>query len=146
MPDIRASLLLLVATPDRAFLTLLIGTLLVYRELIRPGRVLPGVLGGVMILTALHAMSGYRITAQGAILLASGLALVVVQGFHRWFWIPGLLGTLLLLLGSHLVFIPAHRISWRAAVTVVPFSGITVFLLRTAVRARRNKVSDQAFS
>jgi membrane-bound serine protease (ClpP class) len=139
--EIRNSLLALVATPDRAVLTLMLGMLLVYRELARPGRVLPGVAGAVAVITAIWGILNFRILPFGLMLAVIGCVLILVQGFRGWYGIPGSVGAGLLTAGTHLAIVAPWRVSLPVALCMLPFSGITIFLLRTAVRARRNKVS-----
>jgi membrane-bound serine protease (ClpP class) len=139
--EIRNSLLALVATPDRAVLSLLMGLLLVYRELARPGRVIPGVAGAIAVITAFWGLSAYRIVPAGLVLAICGVVLLVIQGFRGWHGIPGALGAGLLTAGTRLAVAAPSQVSIPVALCMLPFSGITIFLLRTAVRARRTKVS-----
>jgi membrane-bound serine protease (ClpP class) len=140
MPEIRAALLQLVATPDRALLTLVIGSLLIYRELNRPGWIVPGIFGGVAVLTALYSFLDYRLTVLGIVLLSLGLFAVLLQIAGDWFWIPGIAGAILLTLGARFTVAWPWQISWAASLTMIPFAAITIFLLRTAIRGRRNKL------
>lgn len=52
--DLRSSLLSAVASPDRAWLTLLAGSMLIARECTAPGRVVPGLVGGILLITAAY--------------------------------------------------------------------------------------------
>ena len=126
--------------PNRAFLMLLGGFVLIYRECLAPGRILPGMVGGVFVLTAGFALFQYPWRAEGLGLLLLGALLLVVQAFRNWYWLPGLAGTACILYGAiRLLIIPSIRPAYAAA--AVPFSALTIFLARTAVRARRNKLS-----
>jgi len=85
----------MVSDPNIAILLIALGTLAIYAELCRPGRVVPGVIGGVA--------------------LAVGLASIVSAP-------------------------PEARISWPLfGVIMLPLGFLTMFLLKIAVRARRNK-------
>jgi len=86
----------MVTDPNIAIVLIALGTLAIYVELCRPGRVVPAVLGGVALLV--------------------GLASLVNAP-------------------------PGARMSWPlVTVLLVPIGAITVFLLKVAIRARRNKI------
>ncbi len=85
----------MVPDPNLAILLIACGTLAIYAELCRPGRVVPGVLGGIAFVVGLASL-------------------------HRGERPP----------------------DWPFALMVlVPLAALTVFLLKIAVRARRNKRS-----
>jgi membrane protein implicated in regulation of membrane protease activity len=85
----------MIADPNAAILMMALGILGIYLELCRPGKVIPGVLGGIAVLVGLASL--FR--AQSPI------------------WWP------------------------LALFTFVPLAALTAFLLRIALRARRNKRS-----
>lgn len=85
----------MVSDPNLALILITLGTLAIYAELCRPGRVVPGVVGGVAFMV--------------------GLASLVNAP-------------------------PNTRISWLlVASLLIPITAISVFLLRVAISARRNK-------
>ena len=137
----RNSLMRMLDDPNRAWLVLLVGLVLIYRECLAPGRVLPGVLGGVTVCASIYALFQHPWNREALFLILAGIALVVVQAFRRNFWIPGILGTFAILAGVHRLTNPP--IGLLAAGLSIPLSGITIFLLKTALLARRNKVSLQ---
>ena len=82
--------------PNSAILLIAFGTLAIYAELCRPGRVVPGVLGGVAFLV--------------------GVASLVNAP-------------------------PEARLSWPLVASVlIPLAALRAFLLKVAIRARRNKL------
>jgi membrane-bound serine protease (ClpP class) len=137
----RSTVLAALADPNRAWITLVVGLLLIYRECLAPGRVLPGVFGGVAVTVALYSLLQHPWRGEAVAMIAGGLVLIFVQAVRRWFWLPSILAAILLTLGAHRLTEPP--IAFLLAAAAVPLSGITVFLLRTAVRARRNKASIQ---
>jgi membrane-bound ClpP family serine protease len=85
----------MVSDPNTAILLIALGVLAIYVELCRPGRVVPGVFGGVILLV----------------------------GFASLVNAP-----------------PNARISWPlVAILLVPLGAVSAFLLKVAIRARRNK-------
>ena len=134
----RDSILAALHDPTRAWFVIMIGVVLIYRELPAPGRVLPGVLGGVA--AALACTRCFESMAASKRLRCS--------------WEPPRcwscrLSTILLasaLVAQRAIDLAVHslttpRIGLFPALAAIPLSGITGFLLRTAVLARRNKVS-----
>lgn len=138
----RFSLLPGLSDPNRAFLVLLIGLVLVYRECITPGRVFPGIAGGVFAISASYALFQHPWSVMGAILLLLGIGLITAQAFGTWYWLPGIAGTICLVIGAiKIVVVPPIRPAYAAL--SIPFGAVTIALARTAVRARRNKRSVQ---
>jgi Membrane-bound serine protease (ClpP class) len=110
-----------------AFLLSAGGVLGIYLELIRPGRVIPGVLGGVL------AMAGLSALPQGWSFLA---AVPIFWGEAKlgWYGISGAAVTAALAIRQGVAWAPAIGLS-------IPFGYITVFLLKIALRARANKAT-----
>lgn len=137
----RNFLMRMLEDPNRAWLVFLVGVVLVYRECLAPGRVLPGVLGAVVICASIYALFQHPWSRWAVFVILAGITLVVVQVFGRYFWIPGILGAFAMTGGVHGLTNPP--IGLLAASLSIPLSAITIFLLKTAVRAHRNKVSLQ---
>jgi membrane-bound serine protease (ClpP class) len=135
----RDSILAALHDPTRAWFVILLGLVLIYRELAAPGRVLPGVFGGVAACVGVYALFRHPCHPAALAMILAGIGLLMIQGFRKWFWIPLVSGAVLITVGVHTLTEP--HIGLFPAFAAVPLSGITVFLLRTAVLARRNKVS-----
>jgi membrane-bound ClpP family serine protease len=139
--NFRNYLLSLIDSPDRAWLGLLLGLVLIGRELAGPGRVLPGVLGAVVALTSVWAMSSYHFTPAGVLLVGLAVALIVVQGFRRLWFVPGVAGAALMAAGARTLLSAPWSISWPAALCGSAVAALAACLWFVAVRARRNKLS-----
>ena len=139
--NLRNTLLSLLSSPDRAWLGLMVGLVLIGRELTGPGRIVPGVLGAVVALTSIWMMSSYRFAPAGVVLVVVAIALIVIQGFRRSWFVPGLTGTVLIAAGARMLLAPPWRISWPAALCGSAVAGIAACLWYVAVRARRRKLS-----
>lgn len=139
--DLRTTLLSLAATPDRAWLVLLTGILLVTREFAAPGRILPGVLGAIAIFTAGNALREYQLSPAGLTAVAAAFALTTLQAFRRWMWLPGAAAAGFLAAGARGLTSPPWQISWPVAITGVPVILILTVLGRWAVRGYRNKTT-----
>jgi len=142
-PSVRNQVLGWIVNPNLALLLLLGGALLIYLEFNTPGTVVPGALGTVMVLLAVFALNLLPIRFTALLLLAAALALLLLEakfGGHGVLASAGILcltfGTLTLVAAP----IPEMNVSpWVAFGISASFGGITVFLVRIAIRARRRK-------
>ena len=142
-PTLRENLLDWLVNPNIALLLLVGGALLIYLEFNTPGTIVPGALGTLMVLLAIFALNLLPIRYTAVMLLLCAVALLVLEakfGGHGALAIAGIvcltLGTLTLVAAP----IPELAVKpWIAISVSVAFGGITAFLVRLAVRARRNK-------
>lgn len=139
--NIRSSLLALLGSPDRAWLGLMVGLILIGRELTGPGRIIPGILGAVVALTSVWSLSGYGFSAVGILLLAAAVALIVLQGLRRLWFVPGIAGAALVAVAARMLLRSPWSISWLAAAAGSVVALFAAWLWYIAVRARRNKLS-----
>lgn len=142
-PTLRESLLGWLVNPNIALLLLIGGALLIYLEFNTPGTIVPGALGTLMVLLAIFALDLLPIRYTAVMLLIAAAVLLVLEakfGGHGALAIAGIvcltLGTLTLIAAP----IPELAVNpWVAIGISAAFGGITVFLLRIAMRARRMK-------
>ena len=129
--------------PNIALLLLVGGALLIYLEFNTPGTIVPGALGTLMVLLGIFGLDLLPIRYTAVMLLLAALVLLVLEakfGGHGALAIAGIvcltLGTLTLVAAP----VPELAVSpWVAIGVSAGFGGITVFLVRLAVRARRAK-------
>ena len=141
--SLRDSLLGWLVNPNIALLLLVGGALLIYLEFNTPGTIVPGALGTLMVLLAIFALDLLPIRYTSVLLLVAAFGLLVLEakfGGHGALAIAGIVcltfGTLTLVVAP----IPEMAINpWVAFAVSAGFGGITVFLVRLAVRARRMK-------
>ena len=133
-----------IADPNLALVMLVLGALGIYVEFSSPGLIAPGVIGGILVLLGLSAISVLPVSWTGAALLILALALFVLEAKFTSHGILGIGGAVAMVLGAVMLIdspSPELRIRWSTAIAVtLPFSFITVVLLSLALRARRNKV------
>jgi membrane-bound serine protease (ClpP class) len=141
---LREKIVAAIADPNIALILLVIGALGVYVEFSSPGLIAPGVIGAIMILLGLSALSVLPINWLGAALLLLALALFVLEAKFASHGILGAGGAAAMVLGAVMLVdspFPEMRIHWKTAVALtLPFSIITVMLVSLALKARRNKV------
>ena len=124
-----------IAGPNIAFLLVIFGALCVYVEFVFPGRVLPGVAGGVLALLGISRLVLLPINPIGAALLLASAFLFAARF--------GVAGIIAMILGVRFLVDapPDHRIYWSTAIAAsIPFGWITVLLLNIASKARANKL------
>lgn len=140
----REQIVYSIADPNIALVLLIIGALGIYVEFSSPGLIAPGVVGAIMVLLGLSALSVLPINWLGAAMLLLALLLFVLEAKFTSHGILGAGGAVAMVLGAVMLIdspLPEMRIRWTTAVAVaLPFSAITVLLLSLAVRARQNKV------
>jgi membrane-bound serine protease (ClpP class) len=142
-PTLRENLLGWLVDPNIALLLLVGGALLIYLEFNAPGTIVPGSLGTLMVLLAIFGLNLLPIRYTAVLLLVAAVVLLMLEakfGGHGALAIAGIVcltfGTLTLVAAP----VPEMGVSpWVAIAVSAGFGGITVFLVRLAVRARRRK-------
>jgi membrane-bound serine protease (ClpP class) len=141
---LREKIISAIADPNLALLLLVLGALGIYVEFSSPGLIAPGVIGAIMVLLGLSALSVLPINWLGATLLLLAFVLFALEVKVASHGILGVGGAVSMALGAVMLIAspsPEMRIRWSTAIAVaLPFSAITIFLLTIAARARRNKV------
>jgi membrane-bound serine protease (ClpP class) len=143
-PTLREKLLDRLMDPNLAVLILVLGALLIYLEFNSPGTIVPGALGTLLLLTALFALNMLPVRYTAVMLLIAAFALLVLEAKFPSHGVLASTGILALVFGTLTLVegpIPEMRVHISTAVACgVAFGLITVFLVRIAIRARRNKV------
>jgi membrane-bound serine protease (ClpP class) len=143
-PTLREELLGWLVNPNIALLLLVGGALLIYLEFNAPGTIVPGALGTLMVLLGIFGLNLLPIRYTAVVLLVAAVVLLVLEAKFGGHGALAIAGTACLLFGTlTLVAAPVPELSispWVAAGVTAAFAGITVFLLRLAVRARKRKV------
>ena len=140
----REKLISAIADPNIALILLVVGALGMYVEFQSPGLVAPGVVGAILVLLGLAAISVLPINWLGAALILLSFTLFVLEVKFATHGVLGIGGAISMVLGAVMLInspVPEMRIHWSTAIGLaLPFSAITIFLLSLAVKARRNKV------
>ncbi len=142
-PSLRDELLGWLVDPNIALLFLVGGALLIYLEFNSPGTIVPGALGTLMVLLAIFALNLLPIRYTAVLLLMAALVLLLLEAKFGGHGVLAIAGILCLTFGTlTLVAAPVPEMGvtpWVAFAVSAGFGGITVFLVRLAVRARRRK-------
>ena len=141
---LRQKIVSAIADPNIALVLLVIGALSIYLEFNSPGLIAPGVVGAILMLLGLSAISVLPINWLGAALLLLAFTLFVLEAKFAAHGILAVGGAVSMVLGAVMLVdspIPEMRVHWGTAIALaLPFSAITVMLLSLALRARRGKV------
>jgi membrane-bound serine protease (ClpP class) len=141
---IREDILDRLMDPNLAVLILVVGGLLIYLEFNTPGTIIPGALGTLLVVLALFALNLLPVRYTSLMLLIAAFILMVLEAkftSHGVLATAGVICLVFALLTLVAGPIPEMRVSIATAVgTGIAFGVITTFLVRIAIRARRNKV------
>ena len=142
-PTVRERVLDALENPNLALLLLAAGVLLIYVEFHVPGTIVPGAMGTVMVLLALFALNLLPVRHTALALLVAGVVLLALEIKFASHGALALAGTVALAAGlMTLVDAPVEQLRVRPGVAIgvsVALGGLTVFLLRLAMRAKRRK-------
>jgi membrane-bound serine protease (ClpP class) len=143
--SLRQRIISAIADPNIAFILLIIGALAIYVEFSSPGLIVPGVVGAILVLLGLSAISVLPINWLGAALIGLAFVLFALEAKFASHGILAAGAAVAMTLGAVMLInspFPEARIHWPTAIAVtLPFSAITAFLVSLAVKARRNKVA-----
>lgn len=143
-PTLREELLGWLVNPNIALLLLVGGALLIYLEFNTPGTIVPGALGTLMVLLGIFGLGLLPIRYTAVALLIAALVFIALEakiGGHGALAIAGIVCLLFGMLTLVAAPVPEMAIHpWVAIAVSLAFGGITVFLVRLAVRARRRKM------
>jgi membrane-bound serine protease (ClpP class) len=140
---IRQRIVSAIADPNIALILLVIGGLAIYVEFSTPGMIAPGVVGAILVLLGLSALSVLPLNWLGAALLILAFVLFALEAKLGAHGVLAVGGTVSMVLGAVMLVdspLPEMRIHWSTALAVaLPFALITAVLLSLVVKARRNK-------
>jgi membrane-bound serine protease (ClpP class) len=147
-PSLRQRIISAIADPNIALVLLVIGALCIYVEFSTPGLIAPGVVGAILVLLGLSAISVLPVNWLGASLLVTSLVLFALEAKFTAHGALAVGGAVAMTLGAVMLIdspLPELRIRWSTAISLaIPFSAITAVLLTIALRARRAKVETGA--
>jgi membrane-bound serine protease (ClpP class) len=133
------------ADPNIAYIFLTLGFLGLYFELMNPGAVLPGVLGGIFLILAFFGLSVLPVNYAGLALILLAIVLFIAEIKITSYGMLTVAGVVSLILGSLMLFKtaePALRVSISLIATLAATALLVVgFLLTLALRARLRPVT-----
>lgn len=149
-PSWHIQVLQVIADPNVAFILLLIGIYGILFELLNPGAIFPGVIGGISLVLALTALTVLPTNLGGVALLLLGMALLAGEAFTPGFGIMGIGGIVAFILGGLFLFDPDQvDIDFSVSTPLIigaaiASAGILAGVLGVAVRSRQREVRTGA--
>ncbi|MCX2727466.1 nodulation protein NfeD [Thermomicrobium sp. 4228-Ro] len=129
----------ILSDPNIAYILLSLGMLGIFFELANPGSILPGVLGGILLLLGLYALGTLDVNWTGVLLMAFAFLLFLIDLYVPTHGVLTLGGIVSFALGSLLLLQspanPAFQLS-RAVVIAVTGTVAAVFLVLVYLVAR----------
>jgi membrane-bound serine protease (ClpP class) len=142
--SLKQRILAALMDPNMAFIILVIGVLALYVEFNHPGAVLPGVVGMICILLAIFALNILPTRYAALALILAAFVLFALEAKFQSHGVLGVGGVVAMIIGGLLLVdgpIPEMRVHLLTALAVsLPFGGITVFLMRLALKAYQQKI------
>ncbi len=133
-----------IADPNIAYMLLTLGGLGIYFELMNPGSILPGVVGGICLILAFFALSILPVNAAGLALLFLALIFFIAEIKVVSHGVLGIGGVISLVIGSLMLFKTPDsvlRVSFGIIGSLTLFAAALVgLLLFMAVRVQREPV------
>jgi len=143
-PTLREEILGRMMDPNLAVLILVLGGLLIYLEFNSPGTIIPGALGTLLLLVALFSLNLLPVRYTAVVLLIAAFILLLLEAKFPSHGVLAGSGVIALVFGTLTLVdgpIPEMRVRLSTAIACgVAFGLITLFLVRIAILARKNKV------
>ncbi len=132
-----------ISDPTIAYLLISIGMLGLLIEMLHPGVVLPGVLGGICLLLGVYSVGALEANYAGLLLMVLGFALLLAEAFTPAFGLLFAGGMVSLVAGSVLLFsgtsLEVNR--WAMAVVIGAVAVVFLLVLVLVIRAQRQPVN-----
>ena len=144
-PDWRSRLLAVIANPSVALILMMLGIYGIIFEMMNPGFVLPGVIGGICLLLALYAFQLLPINYAGLGLILLGIVFIVAEAFLPSFGALGIGGVIALAIGAVILIEPNAGADYTMPLPLVASisaigGGIVFFTVLFALKARKRPV------
>jgi membrane-bound serine protease (ClpP class) len=144
-PDWRSRLLAVIANPSVALILMMLGIYGLIFEMMNPGFVLPGVIGGICLLLALYAFQLLPINYAGLGLILLGMVFIVAEAFLPSFGALGIGGVIAIAIGAVILIDPEAGAEYTVPLSVVAAmaavgGGIVFFTVLFALKARKRPV------
>jgi membrane-bound serine protease (ClpP class) len=140
-PDWRNKLLSIITDPNVAYILMLLGIYGLFFELMNPGSIVPGVVGGICLILALFAFQVLPINYAGLLLILLGYAFMVSEAFLPSFGILGIGGVIAFIIGSIILLdtdLPQYQISKALILSIGIISvGFFVFIVNWAMKVHK---------
>jgi membrane-bound serine protease (ClpP class) len=143
-PGWRTELLAIVASPNVAYVLMLLGIYGLFFELANPGAILPGVIGAICLLISMFALQMLPVNYAGLALVLLGVAFMIGEVFVPSFGALGIGGVVAFAIGSVILFDTNSEefrvsLSLIVALTILT-AGFFLIAIRSLMAARKGPV------
>ena len=141
-PDWRNKLLTVITDPNILPILMTLGMLGLIYEMLNPGFLLPGVLGGICILLALYAAQVLPINYAGVALIILGILFIIGEVLVPSFGILGIGGIIAFVIGSIILIdtdFEGYGVSLSFISTFAVVNALFLFFILTLVLKSRGK-------
>ncbi len=143
-PDWRNELLSIITDPNILPILMTLGMFGLIYEMLNPGFVLPGVLGGICILLALYAAQVLPINYAGLALIILGILFIIGEVFVPSFGALGIGGAIAIVFGSIILIdtdLEGYGVSIPFMSTFAALNALFVFfIISMVIKSRKNPV------
>ena len=143
-PDWRYEFLATITNPNVLPILMMLGVFGLFYELLNPGFVLPGVIGGICLLLGLYASSVLPVNYAGMALILLGIMFMVAEAFVPSFGALGIGGVVAFIAGSIMLIdtdVEGYQVSWLAILGTAAFGALAFGGVATlAARAHKRPV------
>lgn len=140
--------LTVVASPEIAYLLLMVGAIGILIELTTPGGFVPGVVGTLAVLLGMYGLSVLPVTVTGALLMLVGLGLLVAEVFVTSYGVLAIVGLASFVIGSLILVdapVPELQIGPEVVIpSAIVLAGAIALLAARALRSRHEPVQTGA--
>jgi membrane-bound serine protease (ClpP class) len=135
--------LLAISDPTIAYILLSIGMLGILIELLHPGVILPGVVGGVCLLLGVYSLGILEANYAGLLLMLLAFALFVAEAFTPTFGLLFAGGMVSLVAGSLLLFsgTPFEVNPWVMGIVIGIIAVVFILVVTVIIRSQRRPVN-----
>ncbi len=118
-PSWKHRVLAAISNPNVALILLMLGAYGLLLEFLSPGVLVPGTVGGIMLLLGLYSLAALPLNLAGVALLLLGFALLVAEAFVPSFGVLGIGGAVAFLFGATMLVdgggVPGFEVAWPLA-------------------------------
>ncbi len=141
--NFRDRILRTISDPNLAYVLMMLGMMGIFFELIHPGGIFPGVVGGICLILAFFAMQTLPVNYAGVLLIVLSIIFFIAEAKVISHGLLTVAGIISLTLGSLMLFKTGEGqvgISLQVLITsVLVISGFFVLVISLAVKAYRRK-------
>lgn len=143
-PGWRYEFLATITNPNVLPILMMLGVFGLFYELLNPGFVLPGVIGGICLLLGLYASHVLPVNYAGLALILLGIMFMVAEAFVPSFGALGIGGVVAFVAGSILLIdtdVEGFQVSWPIVITTAAFGALAFGSVATlAAKAHKRRV------